>query len=119
MSQSRTRTLIYAFACISLVVVGGLMLLVKFVGSSTGGTLASGRTVTTTADSFSVSSSFTADTATIEASGRKIVVQPTSLVVDGAVVAHIPEQVADVQVSIQSGAVTFLADGKPVRTTVR
>ena len=90
-----------------------------FAGGSAGGTLASGRSVMTHSDSISLSSTFTSDTATIETAGKKILVQPTSLVVDGVIVANIDKDVADVQVRVKRGVITFVADGTPVATSLR
>lgn len=90
-----------------------------FAGGSAGGTLPSGRSVMTHSDSISLSSTFSSDTATIETAGKKILVQPTSLIVDGVTVANIDKDVADVQVRVNRGVITFVADGTPVQTSLR
>lgn len=90
--------------------------LAMLAGGSAGGVLASGRSVMTYSDSISLSSSFSADTATIYTAGKEIIVRPTTLIVDGVTLASIEENVADVQVHVKRGLVTFVADGKPVQT---
>lgn len=90
-----------------------------FAGGSAGGTLASGRSVMTHSDSIWLSSTFSSDTATIETAGKKILVQPTSLIVDGVIVANIDKDVVDVQVRVKRGVVNFVADGAPVQTSLR
>lgn len=95
-----------------------LLAVVLFAGGSAGGTLASGRAVMAHSDALSMSTSFSADTATIQTAGRTICVLPTSLIIDGITVASIDESVADIQVDVQRGVVTFTADGQKVKTTV-
>ena len=90
-----------------------------FAGGSAGGTLSTGRNVMAHSDSLSLSKVFSSDTATIETAGMTIVVQPSSLIVDGTTVAFIDKDVSDVQVKVKQGLVTFEADGKPVQTAVR
>ena len=104
-----------AIAIVGIVLLGAAML----AGGSAGGTLSSGRSVMTYSDSVSLSSTFSPDTATIEISGKKILVQPTSLIVDGTIVANIKKDVADVQVHVKRGVVTFVADGTAVKTLLR
>lgn len=88
-------------------------------GGSAGGTLSSGRSVMTHSDSIWLSSTFSFDTATIKTAGKKILVQPTSLIVDGVTVATLDKNVANVQVHVNRGVVTFVADGTPVQTSLR
>jgi hypothetical protein len=116
MSKPRIKALLIA---IPLLLITVLLAAAMFAGGSAGGTLASGRSVMTHSDSISLSSTFTSDTATIETAGKKILVQPTSLVVDGVIVAEIDKDVADVQVRVKRGVITFVADGTPVTTLLR
>ncbi len=116
MSNPRLKSLLIA---VPLLVSTILLATAMLAGSSAGGTLSSGRSITTHSDSVWLSSMFSSDTATIETAGRKIVVQPTSLLVDGVTVANIEKDVADVQVRVQRGVVTFVADGTPVQTSLR
>lgn len=93
-----------------------LLLLVCGCGGSAGGTLSTGRTVVAHSDSFSLSSSFSKDTATVKTAGRTIVVAPASLIVDGLTVAEIDEGISKVEVAVKRGAITFVADGRAVAT---
>lgn len=104
---------------IPLLLITVLLAAAMLAGGSAGGTLASGRSVMTHSDSISLSSTFSSDTVTIETAGKKILVLPTSLVVDGVVVATIDKEVADVQVRVKRGIITFVADGTPVATSLR
>ena len=90
-----------------------------FSGGSAGGTLASGRSVMTHSDSMFLSSDLRGDTATIKTSGKIIVIEPTTLLVDNAYVATIDEKVSDITVNVKNGTVTFVADGKTVTTAMR
>lgn len=116
MSKPRTKALFFA---VPLLLITGLLVAAMLAGGSAGGTLASGRSVMTHSDSISLSSTFTSDTATIETARKKILVQPTSLVVDGVVVATIDKDVAEVQVRVKRGVITFVADGATVATSLR
>lgn len=116
MSKYRIIALLLA---IPLLLITVLLAAAMLAGGSAGGTLASGRSVMTHSDSISLSSTFSSDTVTIETAGKKILVLPTSLVVDGVVVATIDKEVADVQVRVKRGIITFVADGTPVATSLR
>ncbi len=73
----------------------------------------------THSDSMTLSLTCASDTATIKTAEKTIVIEPTAIFVDGVVVANIDNGVADVQVRVKRGAVTFVADGMPVETSVR
>lgn len=109
-------SLLLAFPLLFVAIVLAIGML---AGGSAGGTLASGRKVMAHSDSISLSSTLSSDSALIETAGRKILVQPTSLIVDGVVVARIDKDVADIQVRVNRGVVTFVADGTPVSTTLQ
>ncbi len=96
-----------------------LIAVVVASGSSAGGTLRSGRSVVANSDSIYCWCTFASDTATIKTGRKEIVVQPTALLVDGVAVAEIEKDVAQIQVQVKRGAVTFVADGKPVNTLIR
>ncbi|GAB5403915.1 MAG: hypothetical protein Aurels2KO_21460 [Aureliella sp.] len=83
-------------------------------GGSAGGTLASGRSVSTSSDGFNISSKFSGDTATIETSGMVIVVEPERLLIDGKTIAAIPVDAKKVQVNVQGGEVEFIVDGEAI-----
>ena len=93
--------------------------LVSLAGSSAGGTLSSGRTVVVFSDAVYLCSEFSKDSATITSNNRKIVVHPTSLMVDGQKVGDLDEAVRAVEVRVKFGTITFLADGKDVPTTLK
>ncbi len=116
MSKPRIKSLLIGIPLLAITIVLGAAM---FAGGSAGGTLPSGRSVMTHSDSISLSSTFSSDTATIETAGKKILVQPTSLIVDGVTVANIDKDVADVQVRVNRGVITFVADGTPVQTSLR
>lgn len=116
MSKLRIRSLLIG---IPLVAIVALLVAAMFAGGSAGGTLPSGRSVMAHSDSMWLSSTLASDTATIETAGRKILVQPTSLIVDGVTVANIDQDVSDVQVRVKRGVITFVADGAPVPTSLR
>lgn len=109
-------------ATVLIVVVGAILLLgalafsvvLLSVGGSAGGTLASGRSVSTNSDGMSLNSKFSEDTATMETSGMVIVVEPDKLLVDGKTIADIPVSAKDVQVNVQNGEVEFVVDGEKV-----
>ena len=96
-----------------------LLATAMLAGGSAGGSLQSGRNVMAYSDSIWLSSTSSSDTATIETAGKKILVKPTSLIVDGVIVANIDKDVADVQVHVKRGVITFVADGTPVQTSSR
>ena len=93
--------------------------LVSLAGGSAGGTLSSGRTVMVFSDTLYLCSESSKESATITANFRKIVVHPTSLIVDGRKVGDLDEAVRAVEVRVKFGAITFLADGKDVPTTLK
>ena len=119
MTKHRIKTLLIVFAAIPLVSIAVLLAVAMFAGGSAGGTLSTGRTVFTHSDSIFLSSTFSSDTATIKTGGKTIVVEPTRLVVDGTAVASLNKNVSNVQVRVERGAITFVADGKTVQTSLR
>lgn len=121
MSKPRANALKISLAVMLLLAMAmaSILLAAMFAGGSAGGTLSTGRNVMAHSDSLSLSTAFSSDTATIETAGKIIVIQPGALIVDGTTVAFIDKDVADVQVKVKRGFVTFEADGKPVQTVVR
>jgi hypothetical protein len=104
-------------ACAGLFVVALLVLAIGFVsGGSAGGTLATGRSVQATSDSWQLSSQFSADTATIDTAGYTIVVAPAHLQVDGQTIAPLHPAAKAVTVHVEDGTITFTADGTSVAT---
>ena len=93
--------------------------LVMFADGSTSGMLSTGRTVTVFSDTLYLCSESSKESETITANFRKIVVHPTSLIVDGRKVGDLDEAVRAVEVRVKFGAITFLADGKDVPTTLK
>lgn len=108
---ARTKRTLFAGIIVATVGCGIMLLLAAVAGGSAGGTLASGRSVMTYSDGLMLTSTFSADTATIRTAGHTIVVAPTELTVDGRTVAKIDESVAGVNVHVQDGTVEFEADG--------
>ena len=102
--------------CLFVLLLICLAVAMQFSTSSAGGTLASGRTVTTQSDSWYISSGFSNDTATIETAGHSIVVAPTQLTVNGAIYATVAKNVKAVGVTVDDGEISFTADGEPVPT---
>ncbi len=101
----------------AVVVLAGLLLTSAVVlGGSAGGTLPTGRSVTAQSDSWRLSSRFTHDTATIETSGRKIVVAPTAVLLDGRPLATLDAAAKSVDVRVKKKTITIVADGKMVVT---
>lgn len=94
--------------------VAGLIAMMKLVGSSAGGTLRSGRSIMVHSNSLSLSTALSKDTATIDTAGKTIVVMPTQLLIDGAVVAEIDEAVKNVTINVEDGDVSFVADDTAV-----
>lgn len=101
---------------VPLLAISTIITVVMCAGSSAGGTLLSGRSVLTNSDSIYCWSTFSSDAATIKTGLKEIRVEPTTLIVDGVTVADIDKNVANVQVCVKRGVVTFVADGKPVET---
>lgn len=116
MSRRLIKSLLIA---VPFLAITALIAFVVLSGSSAGGSLRSGRSVVANSDSIYCWCTFASDTATIKTGRKEIVVQPTSLVVDGVVVAGIDEDVAHVQVQVKRGVVTFVADGTHVQTSLR
>ena len=117
MSKARIISLLVGIPLLTITLGLGAAML---AGGSAGGILPSGRLVMTYSDSiYLVASTTSSDTATIKTAGKKIRVQPTSLIVDGVTVAKIDKDVADVRVHVKHGVVTFVADGTPVKTSLR
>jgi len=73
----------------------------------------------TRSDSIHLTSAFSRDTATIKTGGHTIVVGPSVLLLDGAKIGTIEESTKSVEVTMEDGTITFIADGKPVPTAMR
>lgn len=119
MLKSRLTMLLLLLMAIPGLTVVGLVGMATLAGGSAGGTLSTGRRVMAYSDSIYVSSTFSKDTVTIKTGGKTIVVQPTRLIVDGANVASLDEKTAAVQVWVNRGTITLVADGQPVLTRMR
>ncbi|QDV49030.1 hypothetical protein [Gimesia fumaroli] len=103
--------------CLTLMVfVAGVLIQGADFGGSASGRLANGRSVQARSDAWSLQTRFSGDTAMIDTAGYKIVVAPQELKVDGKPVAKIDAEVKAVDVNVQGGTVTFLANGKSVGT---
>lgn len=107
------------FCLMAMVLVVGVLVLAAGAGGSTSGRLASGRSVTAHSDAWSLQTKFSADIATIDTAGYKIVVAPQELKVDGKPIVTIDPTVNAVSVNVQDGTVTFLVNGKSVGTYTR
>lgn len=116
------RRCLSALACVVLAVP--LIFIFSFLfglvpGSSSGGTLASGRSVITHSDSIYLTTLFDNDTATIKTAFKTIIVKPTGLFVNGSSVATIDPKVSRVEVRVKNGTINFVADGRSVASTIR
>lgn len=102
-----------AVVCVSLVAMAAIVFVTMFAGGSTSGTLATGRKIVVYSDSLVLTTKFAKDTATVDASGHKIIVEPTRLVIDGKPVGEFGENVAEVEVRVSRGEIEFKLDGDP------
>ena len=119
MLRRMAQVVFVTLGCLFVLLLICLAVAVQFSTSSAGGTLASGRSVTTQSDSWYISSGFSNNTATIHTAGHSIVVTPTQLTIDGAIYATIAESIKAVAVTVNDGEITFTADGKPVPPYLR
>lgn len=102
-----------------LVLIGILLLLVAaFVGlsvatmsQSTGGALASGRTVEVGTNSWFLSAEYKKDVAIIKTASRIIVVQPQQVMVDGTSVAPLDPNCKSVKLQLQGNQLTVTTPG--------
>lgn len=113
------RFALLATLMLGLVTLLGSIGLVLGSGSSAGGTLVSDRSVMTRSDSWYLSSTFSADTATIRTAGRSIVVAPGELRVDGQKVASVDSSAKLVEVLVRGDTISFVADGMTVASSRR
>jgi hypothetical protein len=98
----------------------GLCLWASFYAQgSTSCQLASGRQIACTATGIYISMETHQDTAIIRTLSRTVAVMPTNLQVDGRTVATIPATTKSVNVAIEGGEVTFVADGQTVGSVRR
>ena len=102
------------FACLLAALVAFVVIALQFASGSAGGTLESGRSVMTYADSWYLGTEFQGDTATIRTAGHTIVVAPTQLSVDGKMLATMDKSIAAVDVTVRDGEIWFVADGTEV-----
>jgi hypothetical protein len=86
---------------------------------STSCQLASGRQIECTAIGIYISLETHKDSAVIRTLSRTVAVNPTSLQVDGRNVATIPAATKSVDVNIDGGEVTFVADGQSIGSVRR
>jgi hypothetical protein len=104
--------------CIAFVLFVALFGVVLFIlmstSTSTGATLASGRSVNASVDSFFIAMETNNNTATVRTIRHTVVVTPTNLQVDGRLIATIAPSTQSVDVAINDGEVTFIADGQTI-----
>jgi hypothetical protein len=92
--------------------IGGVLVALSSAGSSSGGTLSTGRVVNARSHSWSLTTTFANDTATITTAGHTIVVGPIFLKVDGRVATSIKPTVMPVDVNVGDEGVTFVVDNQ-------
>lgn len=106
--------------CLTLMVfVAGVLIQAATSGGSTSGTLASGRSVTVNADEWYLETMYSGDTAQIKTPKFLIMVAPEQVTVNAKPIATIESAVKAVDVNVQNGTVTILANGKSVGTYTR
>jgi hypothetical protein len=84
------------------------------LSGSAGGTLESGRSVMGYSDAWSVSCQYSKDTATVETGGYEVVVSPGEISVDRNVRIPIDQSIKSVEVKLNRGKLTLVADGDTV-----
>jgi hypothetical protein len=97
-----------------LVMLAGVFL--SFAPCSAGCTLQSGRSVNVESTGLYLSMESSRDTAVINAKGRRIVVAPTLVKVDGRTVANMEAGVKDVRVTVARREVSIVGDGQTIGT---
>tara|TARA_R110002095_G_scaffold215691_3_gene210621 strand:+ start:21599 stop:21973 length:375 start_codon:yes stop_codon:yes gene_type:complete len=106
--------------CLTLMVfVAGVFIQAATSGGSTSGTLASGRSVTVSTDEWYLETMYSGDSAQIKTPKFIIMVAPEQVTVNGKPIATIESAVKAVDVNVQIGTVTILANGKPAGTYTR
>jgi hypothetical protein len=105
--------------------VGGFillwLLLAVFFGSSAsvGATLSNGRTVTVDSNSWMISMESDGDKCKTWTAGKEIVISGDTVLVDGKALTTMNASVKDVQVTVESGQIVFVADGQTIATFPR
>ncbi|MEX0937868.1 MAG: hypothetical protein WDZ59_08395 [Pirellulales bacterium] len=107
-------------ACMVGAVLVTLVTIVATTGTwSSSGTLGSGRAVTVHSDAWRLNCCFARDTATIDTKGRRIVVAPTEISVDGRPLVQISAAIRSVDVRVDGDAIDFVGDGRRLARFVR
>lgn len=106
------------FLCDNYAVTGDLHSLECKLTVSAEGTLESGRTVIAHSDAWSASCVVDADTATVNMDGRHVVIAPKVATIDGTRIP-LAEKATSVEVHVQDGSVTLVADGETLATCNR
>ncbi len=109
----------FAGLLVFAVLKSGAVITIGSFGGGASGTLENGRSVTAHSDAWSLSSSYSGDTAEINTAGRTIVVRPQVILVDGRAVSSIDPATKAVEVRVQGDSITFIADGRTVATCPR
>ena len=116
------RIAIAVAAVFGLLVVSFISLCVVasfYAQASTSCQLPSGRRIVCTATGVYLSLETQKDSATIRTLGHTVSILPAQLQVDGRRLANIPVSTQSVNVNINGGEVTFIADGQPVGSVRR
>jgi len=117
--QNRGRLLQAAVVAVCCLFFGFLLLAgiaIAFAQGSAACTLSSGRSIAVTSNGWSIALTSSKDTATIDTSGRKIVVGPNFVQIDGRRVATIDAATKSVDVIVARGEVTITGDGQAIGT---
>lgn len=96
---------------LTIAVVAGIVVGLAGCGGSTGGTLASGRVISASSDTFSIGQSNDADTATLTLGSTTVIVEPKRVVIDGQPAVRLNPQTKRVQVTRASHKLRVVADG--------
>jgi hypothetical protein len=114
-----TKRLLTALACVVGLVLVAVVAIAATSGGAAGATLTSGRAVTVQSDAWRLDCRFSRDTATIDTKGRKIVVAPTEISVDGRPLVQISAAIRSVDVRVDGDAIDFVGDGRPIARFAR
>ncbi len=122
-SQIQRRGRLLQAVVVACCLFAGLLLLVgvviTFAQASAGCTLMTGRSISATSNGWSLSLESTKDTTTIRTSGRKIVVAPNFVQIDGQRVANIDPAIKLIDVRVARGGVTVIGDDQEISTFLR
>lgn len=104
-------------AAIVISLLTGLVVLIALFGASAsvGGKLPSGRSVTASAKSISISMERSGNTAIVRTWGREVVIAPAQFTIDGQFSGPLPAGAKAVDVKIEGDDVSITADGVQVK----